>query len=54
MVVAYVLLIVKPGEEANVGEKLKGMKGIKDVSVVYGEYDIMHDGVADQRIKWCI
>jgi DNA-binding Lrp family transcriptional regulator len=41
MVVAYVLLIVKPGEEANVSEKLKTMKGILDVSVVYGEYDII-------------
>jgi DNA-binding Lrp family transcriptional regulator len=41
MVVAYVLLIVKPGEEANISEKLKKMKGIVDVSVVYGEYDII-------------
>jgi DNA-binding Lrp family transcriptional regulator len=41
MVVAYVLLIVKPGEEANVSAKLKKMKGIIDVSVVYGEYDII-------------
>ena len=41
MVVAYVLLIVKPGEETNVSEKLKGMKEVKDISVVYGEYDII-------------
>ena len=41
MVVAYVLLIVKPGEESNVAEKLKAVKEIKDVSVVYGEYDII-------------
>lgn len=41
MVVAYVLLIVKPGEEANVAEKLKKMQGMLDVSVVYGEYDII-------------
>ena len=41
MVVAYVLLIVKPGEEANVSEKLQNMKEVKDISVVYGEYDII-------------
>ena len=41
MVVAYVLLIVKPGEESNVAEKLKKKKEVKDVSVVYGEYDII-------------
>lgn len=41
MVVAYVLLIVKPGEESNVAEKLQKIKEIKDVSVVYGEYDII-------------
>ena len=41
MVVAYVLLIVKPGEESTVAEKLRGMDGVKDVSVVYGEYDIV-------------
>ena len=41
MVVAYVLLIVKPGEESNVAEKLKKVEEIKDVSIVYGEYDVI-------------
>ncbi|HDQ59736.1 MAG TPA: Lrp/AsnC family transcriptional regulator [Candidatus Woesearchaeota archaeon] len=41
MVVAYVLLIVRPGEESNVADKLKSMEDVKDVSVVYGEYDIV-------------
>ena len=41
MVVAYVLLIVKPGEESNVADKLKAIKEISDVSVVYGEYDVI-------------
>lgn len=41
MVVAYVLLIVKPGEEQKVADKLKKMKDVKDVSIVYGEYDIV-------------
>lgn len=41
MVVAYILLIVKPGEENTVSTKLKAMKEVKDVSVVYGEFDIV-------------
>ena len=41
MVVAYVLLIVKPGEESTVAEKLKKMEEVKDISVVYGEYDVV-------------
>ncbi|MCD6576043.1 MAG: Lrp/AsnC ligand binding domain-containing protein [Nanoarchaeota archaeon] len=41
MVTAYVLLIVKPGEENTVAEKLAKMPEVKDVSVVYGEYDIV-------------
>jgi len=41
LVVAYILLVVKPGEESKVAGKLLAMKDIKDVSVVYGEYDII-------------
>ena len=41
MVTAYVLLIVKPGEESTVAEKLQKMPEVKDVSVVYGEYDVI-------------
>ena len=41
MVVAYVLLIVKPGEESKVAERLKSMTEVKDVAIVYGEYDIV-------------
>lgn len=41
MVTAYILLIVKPGEESAVADKLRNMKEVKDVSVVYGEYDII-------------
>ncbi|MCD6547305.1 MAG: Lrp/AsnC ligand binding domain-containing protein [Nanoarchaeota archaeon] len=41
MVTAYILLIVKPGEESTVAERLTKMDGVKDVSVVYGEYDIV-------------
>jgi len=41
LVTAYILLIVKPGEESTVAERLTKMDGVKDVSVVYGEYDIV-------------
>jgi len=41
LVTAYILLIVKPGEESVVAEKLRKMNEVKDVSVVYGEYDII-------------
>jgi len=41
MVVAYVLLIVKPGEESKVAAKMGKMKEVKDVNVVYGEYDVV-------------
>ena len=41
MVTAYVLLTVKPGGESKVADKLTKMHGVKDVNVVYGEYDII-------------
>ncbi len=41
MVTAYVLLMVKPGEESTVADKLAKMPEVKDVSVVYGEYDVV-------------
>ncbi len=41
MVSAYVLVIVKPGEETQVMNKLVKMKEVKDISTVYGEYDII-------------
>lgn len=41
MVVAYVLLVAKPGEESVVAEKLEKMDEVKDLSMVYGEYDIV-------------
>ncbi len=41
MVIAYVLLVAKPGEESTVAEKLNKMDEVKDLSLVYGEYDIV-------------
>ncbi len=41
MVVAYILLVVKPGEESTVAAKLNAMDVVKDVSIVYGAYDVI-------------
>jgi len=41
MVEAYLLLITKPGTETEVAESLLKTKGVKEVSVVYGGYDII-------------
>lgn len=41
MVVAYVLFVVDPGAETKISEKLMKKKEVKDVAVVYGEYDIV-------------
>ena len=40
-VLAYVFLTVRKGGEANVAEKIKNLKGVIDVSELYGEYDII-------------
>lgn len=41
MVKAYVLMVVRPGTETKVADTLNKIKEVKDVSVVYGEYDII-------------
>jgi len=41
MVVAYILFVVEPGAENKVADKLLKRKGVKDVAVVYGEYDLV-------------
>ena len=41
MITAYLAILVKPGEESNVADKLTEMPEVKDVDVVYGEYDII-------------
>ncbi|RLI68224.1 Lrp/AsnC family transcriptional regulator [Candidatus Heimdallarchaeota archaeon] len=41
MVVAYILFVVEPGSENKVADKLIKRKGVKDISVVYGEYDLI-------------
>ncbi len=38
---AFVLIIVKPGNEDLVYEKLKDIPQVKEIYKVYGEYDII-------------
>lgn len=41
MVVSYILLIVKPGEESKVAEEMNKLEQVKEINIVYGEYDIV-------------
>ena len=41
MMEAFVLIIVKPGNEDTVYEKLKDVPQVKEIYKVYGEYDII-------------
>ena len=41
MVVAYLMMLVKPGEEVPVAEKLQEMPEVQSVDIVYGEYDVV-------------
>lgn len=41
MISAYVLIVVRPGTESVVAEKLIKKKEISDVDIVYGDFDII-------------
>ena len=41
MVSAYLLILVKPGEETTVVDKLNQLDEVKMTDVVYGEYDVI-------------
>ena len=41
MVVAYVFLTVKRGGENTVADVLGAMEGVRDVALLYGEYDVI-------------
>lgn len=41
MVTAYIMVEVESGTENEVAKALKKKTGVKDVGVVYGEYDIV-------------
>ncbi len=41
MVIAYLLINTKPGAETKVAEELIKKKEIKDISIVYGAYDLV-------------
>ena len=51
MVTAYVLATLKVGAEREVREKLKHIPQVKDVNILYGEYDaiikIELDGISE-------
>ncbi len=40
-IVSYVLIVVSIGREFDVLEKIKGLEGVTEAVVVYGEYDIV-------------
>jgi len=44
---AFMMLIVRPGTEVKVSDKLNKMEEVKDVSIVYGEFDIIAKVVVD-------
>lgn len=41
MVEAYILIKVRVGAEREVVDKLKGLKEVKDISELYGEWDVI-------------
>ena len=41
MITAFILIVVKPGGENKVIEKLKADPRVKEVYKVYGEYDVI-------------
>jgi len=41
MVTAYILIVVAPGKENQVAGNLLKMSEVKDLGIVYGEYDII-------------
>ena len=41
MIRAYLLIITKPGSESRIANKLIRMKEVKDIEVVYGDYDVV-------------
>ncbi len=40
-VISYVLLVTEVGKEYEVVQELKRIKGVKEVKVVYGEFDVV-------------
>ena len=41
MIQAYLMLITKPGSESRIASRLMKTKEVKDIEVVYGDYDIV-------------
>lgn len=47
MAVGYVLVNVTPGMEIEAFKKIKGMKHVDDITVLFGDYDLIIKLVAD-------
>ncbi len=41
MAVGYVLVNVSPGNERNAFESISGVESVKDVTMLFGDYDII-------------
>ncbi len=41
MINAYILIVVASGAESEVKSKLENASEVKDISIVYGEYDLI-------------
>ena len=41
MIRAYLLVITKPGSESRIANKFLKLPEVKDIEVVYGDYDIV-------------
>lgn len=44
---AYILMLVKAGKEKKVAEKLMELEGIKEVHILYGQYDLIAKASAE-------
>jgi DNA-binding Lrp family transcriptional regulator len=40
MAIAYTLVKVEPGKEREVFQAIKGIRGVQEVAIISGEYDI--------------
>jgi len=47
MAVGYVLVNVSPGNERNAFESISGVESVKDVTMLFGDYDIIAKLEAD-------
>ena len=51
MAVGYVLVNVTPGMEIEAYHKIKSMKNVDDITVLFGDYDLIVKLVADDLVS---